>query len=100
MKLVIKNERPVVNGGRGILGRLGFRARAWSNHELQEIYVAYSSRRNVALIAHEVEHLTEPDFHDNANHHPTWHLCGRSVPVVSKRHLTASSIAFARQLVA
>lgn len=96
MRLVIvhDDQRPPVAG---LFGRLGFRARWWCVGD--DIFTTWRHRSSVPGIAHEVEHLTCADFASNVDHHPSWHLCGRAVPVIGTRHLSAASVAIARKLV-
>lgn len=95
--VVADRLRPRVHGGRiaDLLGRLGFRARAWTQGG--DVFLAesvfYGPRRTaVALTAHEAEHNLHP-----FDHHQ--HLCGKSVPVVGTRHLHADSIAWAESVI-
>lgn len=69
---VADNQRPRVAGW---LGRLGFRARAWT-----------------PATAH------GPGTFTNAHHHPFWHFCGRAIPVIGTRHLSPQAIQAARLL--
>lgn len=97
LEVVADAHRPRVHGGRiaDLAGRLGFRARAWTKGGV--VFIAesafYGPRKTaVALVAHEFDHIVHPFEHHQ-------HLCGKSVPVVGRRHLSADSIAWAESVV-
>lgn len=55
----------------------------------------------VRILAHEIEHLLEPDFTRNRDHHSALHFCGRTASflgALSLRHLSPESIRAARYL--
>lgn len=96
LKVTSDRLRPRVHGGfiADLLGRLGFRARAWTDGT--DVMLAESTylgprKTAVDLAAHEAEHVLHP-----FDHHQ--HLCGKSVPVVGRRHLSRDSIAWAESV--
>ena len=97
LKVVADSQRPKVHGGfiANLLGRIGFRARAWTDH--RDVFLAESvylgpRKTSVDLVAHEAEHILFPFQHHQ-------HLCGKSVPVFGRRHLSADAIAWAESAV-
>lgn len=97
LKVVPDKQRPRVHGGAvaDFLGRIGFRARAWTTGG--DVFLAESTfygprKTTVDLVAHEAEHVLHPFRHHQ-------HLCGKSVPVVGRRHLSADAIAWAEAAV-